>query len=466
MKSRLIIGFVGLYLATTAFAQQDRVRRPVNSTQMRELSGNIHPLAQAQFDQGPVDLNQDLPNLTLLFKPSAAQQADLDRTLADLQNPASPDFRKWFTPETYADRFGVSPNDAAAAVAWLQSEGFTVSQVARGRGFIRFSGTAARAATALRTQIRRYRVNGQTRYANSTEPSIPAALTEIVAGIRGLDNFKLTSHHRIVPNFNLSSDKHALAPDDLSKIYDLDPLYQVGIDGTGQKLAIIGETDIDITDIQKFRQRFGLPSNDPQVVPASFGQGIVDEELAEADLDLEWAGAIARNAKIFYVTSSDVVTSAAYAIDNNVAPVMSMSYGGCEARISIGLALRTLAQQAAAQGITWLVSSGDAGAAGCDRQNTAPQTARGLGVSIFAAFPEVTGVGGTMFDDAVGNYWANTNGATLASAKSYIPEKGWNENDAAGLFSSGGGASILFSKPAWQTGPGVPNDQARDVPDI
>ncbi len=188
--------------------------------------------------------------------------------------------------------------------------------------------------------------------------------------------------------------------------------------------------------------------------------------LIEADLDLEWSGAIARNAKIYYVYGENAFEAAIIAVDNNIAPVISISYGGCEIDDPVSL-FRAVAQQANAQGITILSASGDAGAAGCDSQGLDPLATRGESVAFPADLPEVTGVGGTAFAEAGGNFWAATNSANLSSALSYIPEIAWNESSQSnGLGAGGGGVSALVSKPAWQAGPGVPNDNARDVPDI
>ncbi len=186
----------------------------------------------------------------------------------------------------------------------------------------------------------------------------------------------------------------------------------------------------------------------------------------EADLDVEWAGAVARNATLIYVYAANVDTAVQAAINQNLAPVISMSFGLCEQENTSVLFERGLAQQANAQGITWLAASGDSGAGGCEAQGLHPQATRGIGVQAPSSFPEVTSVGGTQFDDSNGDYWNPANGPTNASAKSYIPEAGWNETDLFGLLASGGGASRLFGKPAWQAGPGVPADNARDVPDV
>jgi uncharacterized protein (TIGR03437 family) len=184
----------------------------------------------------------------------------------------------------------------------------------------------------------------------------------------------------------------------------------------------------------------------------------------EADLDIEWAGAVARGSKIVYVYSNSVLDAVEYAVDENLAPVLSMSYGGCE--VYSDVAFRAVAQQAIAQGITFLVSSGDYGAAGCDFTSPTPQASKGLTAVFPASIPEVTAVGGTTFNEGNGNYWSSTNDANFASALSYIPEVALNDTGGGFVNASGGGASVLFGKPYWQVGPGVPADKVRDVPDL
>jgi uncharacterized protein (TIGR03437 family) len=459
-------------------AQENRITGPIERTRTVPLKGNVHPGAQAQYDRGPVEPSFELAYVTLLLKPSPSQQAALEQLLAQQQDPSSPNYHQWVTPEQYAARFGLSPGDIATIVSWLQSEGLKVNGVARGRHWIAFTGTAELIDSAFRTAIHRYDVEGETHFANASEPSLPAALAGVVSGFQGLDDFYPRPMHRFVPAgdpaYNSSSGAHYLAPDDFATIYDLNPLYTAGIDGTGQRIAIIGDTDVDLADIQNFRRRFNLPANDPQVVLYGPDPGMSSKSLGEADLDLEWSGAVARNATIVYVYSKNVNTASQYAIDQNLAPVLSLSFGGCELPVlSSSLAFRSVAQQASAQGITWLAASGDSGAAGCDAAFSSAQATKGLAVSFPASIPEVTAVGGTMFNESggTGPYWATTNSPNLGSALSYIPETAWNESSTSCpptgcLAASGGGASVLFSKPSWQTGPGVPNDNARDVPDV
>ena len=449
-------------------AQESRINGPIDRGRTVPLKGNVHPRAQAQYDRGPVEPSFELAYVTLLLKPSPSQQMALEQLLEQQQDPSSPNYHQWLTPEQYAARFGLSPDDIAIVVSWLQSEGLQVNDVARGRHWIAFTGTAGLIDSAFHTAIHRYNVEGETHFRAASEPSVPAALAGVVSGFQGLDDFYPKPMHRLAPAgdpaYNNSSGAHYLAPDDFATIYDLNPLYNAGVDGSGQKIAIIGDTDVDLADIQNFRRRFNLPANDPQVVLYGPDPGIDSGNLSEADLDMEWSGAVARNATIVYVYAKNVNTASQYAIDQNLAPVMSFSFGGCEP--SNSAAFRSIAQQASAQGITWLAASGDAGAAGCDAPFSSLQASRGLAVSFPASIPEITAVGGTMFSEGSGNYWAAANGPNLGSALSYIPETSWNESGAIGLAASGGGASGLFSKPSWQTGPGVPNDNARDVPDV
>jgi subtilase family serine protease len=413
----------------------------------------------------------ELNYIVLALKPTAAQQADLDQLLAEQQDPASPNFRKWLTPEQYADRFGASSSDIAQIVAWLQSQGLTVISTARGRNFVAFKGTAGQVEAALHVEIHNFLVDGESHYANATEPSVPAAILPFTIGFIGLDDFKPKPPMvKPVANFTSSNGQHSLAPGDLYTIYNLTPLYGLGIDGAGMKLAVIGQSDVNLSDINSFRSEWGLAVNPPVkvLVPGSTDPGVLADDGEESDLDLEWSGAIARNAEILFIYSTDVVTSAQYAIDQAVAPVISYSYTKCEPGASSSGAgvFQPLAQQANAQGITWLASSGDAGAAGCDRQNGNPVAQNGIAVNLPASVPEVTGVGGTEFTEGVVSYWSSSNGAYGGSALSYIPEIGWNDSGSGGLASSGGGMSIFFARPAWQSAPGVQSLNVRFVPDL
>jgi len=448
----------------TAATVPDRITQPVDVNRNTTLTGNVQRQAQPQFDRGPVDPAMPMRHMVLLIQPSGAQQGELDQLMADQQNPSSARYRQWLSPEEFGDRFGLSRSDHSKVVAWLVSAGFTVNQSGRGRNWIAFSGTAGQVSRAFHTPIDRFTVNGADHYANTAPPSVPEALAGVVGGFLGLNNFRPHSMiGKITPEYTDGST-HYLAPQDWATIYDVAPLYQAGVNGAGQSIAVVGASDVSLPDIQAFRKRFGLPANDPQMVQYADDPGFNGAEI-EGDLDLEWAGAIAPNATIYYVYGDDVFTAVVVAVDMNVAPVVTMSYGSCEIGFALGF-WRAIAQQANAQGVTILNSSGDAGAAGCDGGESSAFAVSGLTVDFPASLPEVTGVGGTQFLDLTGTYWASKNSTDLGSALSYIPEAAWNESSLFGLAAGGGGASTLYSKPLWQTGPGVPNDNARHVPDI
>lgn len=405
--------------------------------------------------------------MTLLLKASPGQQTELLQTIEEQRNPSSPQYHRWLTPEEFAERFGVSAADSVAVADWLRLQGFTVSRIARGRTWIAFRGTAGQVEKAFHTEIHTYVFGGKAHFANATEPSIPEALSSVIGGIEGLDDFSGSQ-----PEMTSPYGGNTLAPDDIATIYDIAPLYQSGIDGTGQKIAVVGNTAFNasaLADVAAFRSKFNLPPNVPQIIvnpdyPAS-GIGAINE----AHLDIEWAGAVARNAQILFVSSPTFLLSVQYAIDNNLAPVITMSANaGCEGENAPAMMsfYQGLAQQANAQGITWVISGGDAGAAACD-VNGAMTASNGLGIRFPASIPELTTVGGTEFDEQGGNYWNASNTANGASAVSYIPEMVWNDSAALGsLWAGGGGASIYFQKPEWQVGPGVPHDGVRDVPDV
>ncbi|HEY3835633.1 MAG TPA: S53 family peptidase, partial [Bryobacteraceae bacterium] len=468
----LVTGYSGLFAQTIDSVR--RIRERIDNNVSVALQNNRAAKAAPQFDRGAADPQFVLSDLAFLFKPSSDQQADLDQFLGDVQNPASGIYHQWLTPEQYADRFGLSAADVNQVAEWLQAQGFQVTYHARGRNWIAFSGSAAQVEAAFRTAIHRYLVDGEEHFANRTDPSIPVALAAVVSAIRGLDNFRLNPAQRqrsmvrrVQPDFNDGTGFHFLAPDDLAAIYDLNSLYSVGIDGSGQKVAVAGQTDVVLSDIAAFRSIFNLPANAPQLVLYGRDPGTRSGDQSEAEMDLEWTGAVARNATVLYVYSTDVFNSVQYAVDQNLAPVISMSYGGCENdNTGVLQTYRNLAQQAAAEGISWLASSGDTGAAACDSSSSS-SASRGPSVMFPASIPEVTAVGGTEFVDGAGSYWNSTNGANQGSAVGYIPETTWNDTSRNGtLTASGGGASISFAAPSYQTGAGFPNNGFRNVPDV
>lgn len=533
------------------------VTEKVDESNLVALPHSVHPLARAEFDQGPAPSNLPMNRMLLVLNRTSEQEAALDQLLTDQQNPNSANFKKWLTPDEFGKSFGPADSDIQAVTGWLGSRGFQVASVSHGKTVIEFSGTAAQVQDAFHTQIHKFTVKGQDHWANTSNPRIPAALAPVIKGFASLHNFvkhptnhiggiaarprpldkleRMISGNRVTgsfaqnpgatapgapqsnpimggppskigPNFEDGSGGHGLGPTDFATIYNVAPLWAAGIDGTGQTIAIVGRTDLSVSDVNTFRALFGLSVNPPQVILNGPDPGNVPGEDVEAQLDAEWSGAVAKGATIKFViseitsTTDGVDLSALYIVDNNLAPVMSASFGGCELNEgSDNQFFSAVWQQAAAQGITAMVSSGDEGSAICDDGSGFPAAQFGLAVNGVASTPYNVAVGGTSFDTTLptsatysSTFWNTTNApGTLASAKSYIPERTWSDSCALNgltacasgpgtydVVAGGGGPSTCatqtaegaciagYPKPVWQTGTGVPADGVRDLPDV
>ena len=483
-------------------ATPDRISGVIDSSQKIVLKGNVHGLALPKFDLGRADGSRLIHGVSLAFHPSAAQQKDLDLLLTQLQDRSSPNYHKWLTPSRFADRFGMSRNDVKRIIAWLQSEGFANISVSNSRNQISFDGTVAQIELVFGTEMRNYLVKGEVHLANATDPLVPSALAGSLLAIGHLHDFAPKPRMKVQPHLtSYVSGNHFLSPADFATIYDLQPLYSAGTDGSGQKIVVVGQTTVSTTDLNNFRSAAGLAAS---TVTMTLMEGTATRcsgDEGEADLDLEWSGGVAKSAGITFVYAGlgsgdtcasrfdNVWDALDYAVQHNVAPFISTSYGFCETGLgnTFTLQIQGWAQQAITQGQTIVAASGDAGAADCDGGGVSGT--QGLAVDVPAAIPEVTGMGGNEFTgDVPGTvtgtapnttaggdapYWSGsgTGSDTVSSALEYIPETAWNDTafdiaHGGGLSASGGGASIFFSKPTWQTGTGVPADGQRDVPDL
>jgi subtilase family serine protease len=544
----VVLALAAMLSGRQALAQQPPVtplvRGPIDESVLTVLRGNIYPLAVAKYDRGVAPDSLPMERMLLVLKRSPDQENALRKLLDAQQNSASPSYHKWLTPEEFGKQFGAGDADVETLLAWLTQHGFGPTAVSKGRTVIEFSGTAKQVRDAFHTEIHEFVVDGKSHWANISDPQIPTALTGLVAGVNTLHNFPRHSMAHLAgpvtrekktgqfssakPLFTLpapggcgvqSSDCYAVGPYDFATIYNVASLWNASIKGTGQTIGIVGETDINPQDVSDFRNFFGLPAANLTITHNGSDPGILqDGEESESALDVEWSGAVAPGATVNFVvtaatnTSLGVDLSAQYIIDNNLTTIVSESYGVCE--LGLGTAgnqfYNQMWQQAAAQGITVFVSSGDSGAAGCDsHQGTSGSPAQfGLQVSGFESTPYNVSVGGTDFYDwtNASTYWNPTNAATTqASAKSYIPETTWNNTCTNSVFGallgfstdaetncnngqlynfvttvggSGGHSSCTTSdgqnpgscsggypKPAWQSAL-TPSDGLRDVPDV
>jgi len=503
----LLLGVSALFPVSQAqVVLQDRITQPIDGSSMSPVTGSLHPMAKTEFDQGLADNSKVIQGMTINFKRSDAQEASLKALLQAQQDPASPYYHKWLTPAEFGQQFGMSSGDLAKVSGWLQQEGFTVTSVAQSNNAIGFSGNIAAIEKTFQTQIHNYSVNGETHFANATQISIPTSLVGTVSGVRGLNDFRLKPRVQFMKSRDTASSphftsgltgQHYVAPGDFAVIYDVNPLYTAGNTGKGVTIAVIGQTDIVPADITDFRAAAGLSVNNPTVVtvpgttPLSVAAGSASDDLSETDLDLEWSGGVANGASIVLVNSGDIFTSLQYAIQNPIngitVPIISQSYGACEAGFNTGdlNEIEGWLAQANSQGQTVVLAAGDTGAADCDDSGVTVAT-QGLAVDYPGSSAYVTDAGGSEFmgdgtaqtpQTGAGTYWSSsgTGGVSddlITSAKSYIPEMAWNDTTFAianggTLSAGGGGVSALWPKPSWQTGvPGIPADGHRDVPDI
>jgi len=512
------------------------VTQVVNEDSRVALTGNVHPFAVARYDQGEASQSTPTGRIQLVLSRSQAQQQALVQYLADVHNPNSPGYHKWLTPAEYGAKFGIDDSDLQTVEAWLQSHGFKIERVPQARNVIEFSGTFGQIESALHTPIHTFQVNGARHFANTANPQIPAALRPVIAGVGPLHDFRPASQAKFNGPSHYDTTSRSIKPDltlftstgtpylyvdpaDAATIYDtpnaaLNPNYTgTTYDGTGVNIGILGDSNFTMQDVLNYRMAFlgetSTSANLPTVVVDGVDPGINGDE-GEALLDNEIAGGIAPKASLYFYTANNtdlqtgVFDAFVRALDDNQVSILNFSFGECEAGLgnSGNQFVLELMEQAVAQGISVTVSTGDSGAAGCDRSNETTAV-NGLAVNGLASTPYNIAVGGTDYDALQSNFSTYASTTTSGSspyfrtALSYIPERPWNDsttsNDslasnapfsyegATNVIGAGGGISSCvnsvtdgagnitcqsgYPKPAFQTSL-TPNDSVRDLPDV
>jgi hypothetical protein len=531
------------FSACSVFAQappHSRIAQPIDEQVRVTLKGNVHPLAQPRYDRGAVADSFPVERMLLLLQRSPERETALGGFLQDVHTQGSPSYHQWLTPERFGELYGTDDSEIAAVSDWLQGHGFSVARVTKGKTAVEFSGTAGQVREAFRTEIHAYFVDGEEHHANNIDPEIPAGLAQVVAGITPMNDFRpqpqvkvlgraLYSRetHAVTPQWTINNSPPvlALAPGDFAVQYDLNPLYSAGVNGSGITIGIIGASNVFPDVVAGYRSLFGLPAGTLNIIidgrdpgpSATVDRGNIAE--VESFLDVELSGAVAPGAIINLYTAADTTVqpglflAAQRAVDDDVAAVLSTSYGQCEQAIgsSGNQFWAALWQQAAAQGQTSFVSSGDSGSAGCDNFNVPQEAQHGLAVNGFGSTPWNISVGGTDFfytsynggaaaqNAELATYWSLTPTGITSPTTSLlkpIPEQPWNQAFGLDLYNHGvynpnaptivagsGGASSCssgvqasdgsfgsctkgYAKPAWQSGKGVPADGARDLPDV
>ena len=488
----------------TAAHPQARITDKANNAVTVSLAGT-HPAVVAQSAIGArVAANAQMTHMRLVLTASDDQLVALHTLMAEQQDKSSANFHKWLTPQSFGQYFGAASSDISALTAWLQDQGLTVDAVSKSNRIITFSGPAAKVEAAFHTQLNNITVNGEKHIANTTDLAIPAAFASVIKGVTSLNDFfpkannvnphkgelvtNIPANNYVTANAtplytSVSSGAHYVAPGDAATIYNSTPLLNAGIDGTGQTVAVLGRSNITLSDVQQFRSMFGLKKNDPTFTVVESDPGVNADDL-EAYLDVEWAGGMAPGANVNFIVggpdyfnSGGIDAAGLYAVDNNIGDIITLSYGGCETNDGVGGTgfYNTLWEQAAAQGQTVFVSSGDSNATGCQSSSATYGTAYGVNALGSSAYN--VAVGGSMFfDPGPSQYWAAgvsapaPAGYSFSTATSYIPETAWNQGAltttylnslstalqaGSGIVGTGGGISIYTGRPVWQTGSGI-----------
>lgn len=440
-----------------------------------------------------------------------SNSAGLGQLLTQLNDPTSSQYHKWLTPADFASRFGPSPLLANLVATQLRLFGLTVTPQTRS---LHVSGTAAQINLLFGVALQLASdPSGRTRLVAGGALSLPASLAN--AGIL-VPAFRLDKSdanplvqraasgyvNRSTGGYGLQvSGSSAYSFNDLKQAYGY-PSYQtanasIHLDGTGATVAVIMSSDVQNSDVaalfdnDHFKATSGKAA-DPAIFarrPVNGGSpSITDVTSAEeATLDVEQVlGGATGTHVILYDTpdlSDQSLVSALLAVDNdNTADVVSMSYGQCELYYTaaynngtdqtglLGL-YSEIYQQGNVQGITFIGASGDSGGLGCMSPGYFSGTGGSFvdGVSVPAADPNVTAVGGTNLVTA---------GALGGSDSSYVRENGYADREppldpsdtgnaiAGGVFGAGGGVSTLFAKPTYQSLVGTGSTWFRTVPDI
>jgi subtilase family serine protease len=454
-----------------AQAPKSRINARIDDAARVVLRGTVPLPARPEFDQGEAPAQTEMKHVRLFLQRTPEQQASLDKYLAGLIDKSSPNYHKWLTPDEFGRLFGAADGDIAVIEKWLESEGLTVVAVPRGRTSIEFSGSVGLMEQVFRTSIHTFK-NGDNEFlANVTDPSIPAALADLVTGIVDLNTIQPesdlvrgpsgrfdpdakrlvpTAGERAQPQYTGTRNSEPflfIVPADVATMYNtpnktLNANFAGGTsyDGTGVTIGIIGEAPFASSDtaiVKNWRKLF-LPSTYPlDLTVTNVGGATSSNALDEAFLDLETAGGVAPGSALhFYTSPVSILPAITQALEDNTVDILNVSFGKCE-QIAGNTFNQTILgdwQQAAAQGITVTVSAGDTGSARCD-QNGSPEAAAGLAVNAYASTPYNIAVGGTDTYGLVKDFSEYVDPASSDSSKGFyrtvlnpIPESTWNNS--------------------------------------
>ena len=457
------------------------------SDNMVAIHGNVAPEAQKLTALGAVATGKVL-TLEIQFTPR--NQDEVNRLLADQQDSSSPLYHKWITPKEYTKRFGPTEADYASVSKWITSNGFQITGGSRAESKIRFTGSVDQAQKAFATRIMNFKDNDH--FANITEAKVPVQFQPIVGEVTGLQNLgklepvlrpnriqmrKLQAPRKfsttgLQPAYNLGilgGTGDTFAPADLYTFYDENPLLAHSINGSPQNdcIGIFGDTNVFADILADWTSGQFTGFSLPPIIggsdtSAESNPGVVAGFDTEAYLDIEWSHATAPGDPIVlyvgnplgsFTFEQNLQDAIGAAVHQNRCGAINISYMDCNQPPSFYTStMGSIFTQAALQGQSVFVSAGDRGVDTCELGSP--------NVNELSANPLVTSVGGTQ---TTPNFDQNGNDV------GFTTESAWNQETPSTLGQNtvtGGGASQVFSKPSYQAGSGVPNDGARDVPDV
>ncbi len=407
---------------------------------------NLERLARAKMLEGhAADSKMEL---TIGLKLHHAEV--LKRFLEQVQNPNSPHYHQWLSPEEFTAKYGPSKKDVKRVVAFLKRHNIAVEEVSPNRLLIQTQAKTANYEHALGVRINDYRLDGRRFYSTMDAVKLPRSIVGTIANVIGLDNSaRMHAHHGIVrKRARVRSVSSGAPPPSVDQYNPLQiatayqwPSIKDSANGAGETIAILSANSAALVPnyYNDFWQAYGLSGHDVDIVHVDGDQGRSDGTI-ESALDIEYAGAMAPGAKLrVYLAGNRSFKSFTdmynKLVTDNAAAVMTTSWG----RPEVSGPTKTdeeIFMEAAAQGISMFAATGDSG------------SGDGTSYDSMADYPSssvyVTAVSGTELKaDVDGNYESET---------------AWGK--------TGGAVSQLFDQPPWQVGPGVPANGQRNNADI
>jgi subtilase family serine protease len=437
-----ILVLVAITMIVPAFFFSTGVVHAASNSGRTTIPGHMVP---ALRNHSPLHATMGNRQLQLSISLNLRNQAQLHTLLQEQNDPHSSLYHQYLSPQQFVSMFSPSEASVTQVVDYLQSQGLHVSSVAPNRLLIDASGSVTTVEKAFAVTLAEYSLNGRTVYAPTNEPSVPANLAGLLLNISGLDD--VAQYHQWTSLAPAAGPGGGYTPTDLRTAYDMNSLIS-SANGSGQTVAIFELDGYKASDVNTYLSQYGLGSANYSNVLVDGATNTAGAGAIEVELDMEVVSAIAPGAaqKIYIGPNSTTGVNDTYnkIVTDNIAKVVSTSWGLCEANSGNSelSALDNIFQQGAAQGQSFFAAAGDSGAYDCGTSS--------LAVDSPADDPYVVGVGGTNLQ--------------LGSGSSYGSESVWS--DPANSAGGGGGYSSYFSKPSYQTGPGVDSNTMRHVPDV